>query len=114
MLIEGSLHVICIEVIVELTEADYQMKEGFGDVLTARVSYSRELANPITLRFFPVTYDRYERVLGLILPSDFPSIDIRASGKNFCVDTSFRMLFFCFLYENRSSHCSFSNRGGFQ
>ena len=81
-IVEGSLHVICIEVIVGLTEADYLM--GEGNVLTATVFYSRELANPITISFFPVTYDQYERVLGLTLTSDFPPRDVEANGKNFC------------------------------
>ena len=65
-----------------LTEVDYQTREG-TNVFTVRVFYSRELVNQITIRFFPVTYDHYESVLGLTLPDGFPSRDVEASGKKF-------------------------------
>ena len=69
-------------VLVELTEADYQQAEGQGNnVITARVLYNQEIANPITVTFFPVTYDRYLNVLGLDLPSSFPGRMVEADGE---------------------------------
>ena len=62
------------EVIVELTEPDYQQREGQGsNIIQARVSFNRDLVHPITISFFPVTYDRYLNVLGLELPPGFPN-----------------------------------------
>ena len=71
--------------VVELTEADYQMREGQGsDFIVARVSYSRDIVNPITVRLVPVTYTEYA-ARGFTLPSGFPSRDqgseFEATGK---------------------------------
>ena len=67
--------------LVELTEPDYQQREGQrGNVITARVLYNRDIANPITVTFFPVTYTRYEDDLGLVLPPGFPN---REAGDEF-------------------------------
>ena len=69
------------EVIVEVTEADYQQREGQGNnIIQARVSFNRDLVNPIIISFFPVTYDRYLNVLGLELPPGFP---MRETGPEF-------------------------------
>ena len=69
-------------VLVELTEADYLQREGQGNnVITARVLYNREIANPITVTFFPVTYDRYENMLNLQLPTSFPGRMVEADGE---------------------------------
>ena len=69
-------------VLVELTELDYQQREGQGNnMITARVLYNREIANPITVTFFPVTYDRYENDLNLQLPSSFPGRMVEADGE---------------------------------
>ena len=71
-------HVVCVylfssEVRIEITEADYQQREGQGgNIINARVSYNRDLINDIVINFYPVTYDRYLNVLGLTLPDDFP------------------------------------------
>ena len=72
-------------VIIELTERDYQMREGQGsNVIVAGVSYSRDIVNPITLRFIPVTYTQYS-ARGFTLPPDFPSreegAEFEAGGK---------------------------------
>ena len=69
-------------VLVELTEPDYQQREGQGNnLITARVLYNREIANPITVTFFHVTYDRYLNVLGLDLPTSFPEREVEADGE---------------------------------
>ena len=70
---------VCAEVTVEITEADYQMREGVGPTITARVSYNRDLANNIEITFFPVTYTEYA-ALGFTLPQGFPS---RPDGDEF-------------------------------
>ena len=79
-----SASLLCVflsEVIVEVTEADYQQREGQGNnIIQARVSFSRDIVNPITVSFFPVTYDRYLNVLNLELPPGFPS---RETGPEF-------------------------------
>ena len=74
---------VCVtsEVVVEITETDYQQREGRGNnIITARVSSSRDLANDVTVNFFPLTFDRYLNVLGLDLPPDFPT---RPEGPEF-------------------------------
>ena len=49
------------------------MREGQGsDFIVARISYSRDIVNPITVRFFPVTYTEYS-AQGFTLPPDFPA-----------------------------------------
>ena len=58
--------------LVEITEIDSVRREGFG-LIVSRISYSQELANNITINFYPVTYNHYLNVLGLHLPGDFPS-----------------------------------------
>ena len=64
---------------MELTEADYQRREGSEDnMITGRVLYNREIANPITVTFFPVTYNTYLNDLGLTLPPGFPTREIGA------------------------------------
>ena len=69
-------------VLVELTEPDYQQREGQGNnVITARVLYNREIVNPITVTFFPITYDRYLNVLNLQLPTSFPGRAVEADGE---------------------------------
>ena len=66
--------------IVELTEADYLTREGQGpDFIVARVSYSRDIANPITVRLIPVTYTEFA-ARGFTLPPGFPS---REEGSEF-------------------------------
>ena len=78
------------EVIVETRAADYQQREGQGNnSIIVGVSYSRDLANDITINFFPVTYDRYLNVLGLDLPPGFPP---RPVGSEF---DAYKQLFFC-------------------
>jgi hypothetical protein len=58
------------EVVVEITETDYQQREGLGNnIIRARVSYNRNLVNDITINFFPVTYDQYLNVFGELPPS---------------------------------------------
>ena len=73
------------EVTIELTERDYQMREGQGfDFIVARISYSRDIVNPIAVRFIPVTYTQYT-ARGFTLPPDFPSreegAEFEAGGK---------------------------------
>ena len=69
-------------VLVEITEAGYQQAEGQGNnVITAQVLYNREIANPIMVTFFPVTYDRYLNVLDLDLPISFPERMVEADGE---------------------------------
>ena len=66
---------------VELTEADYQKREGTdGNIIDARISYSRALANPVRITFTPVTYDQFLNDLGMMLPDNFPSRDKEAGG----------------------------------
>ena len=65
---------------VSLTEADYQRREGQGgNVIVASVAYDRDLANDVTVTFFPVTYMEYAR-RGFTLPSGFPT---RPDGSEF-------------------------------
>ena len=73
---------MCVVVIVEVTEADYQRREGSEDFIQARISYDRDLVNPITIIFHPVTYDTYEAEVGS-LPIGFPSREFEASGEHF-------------------------------
>ena len=69
-------------VLVELTEADYQQREGQGNnLITARVLYNREIANPITVTFFPVTYNFFLNDLNRQLPSSFPGRAVEADGE---------------------------------
>ena len=70
---------VCAVVTVEITEADYQTREGIGPTISARVSYNRDLANNIDITFFPVTYTEYVN-LGFTLPQGFPS---RPNGAEF-------------------------------
>ena len=70
---------VCAVVTVEITEADYQTREGIGPIISARVSYNRDLANNIDITFFPVTYTEYVN-LGFTLPQGFPS---RPNGAEF-------------------------------
>ena len=55
----------------------------------ARISYSLEIANPITITVYPVTYDHYENVLGRSLPPSFlprePGTEYEACGKYTCI-----------------------------
>ena len=64
---------VCVVVTVELTEADYQRREGqSSNVIVARVSYDRDIVNNILVTLFPVTYDQYD-ASGLTLPPGFPN-----------------------------------------
>ena len=66
---------------VGLTQADYQKRESAnGNILDARISYSRALANPIRITFTPVTYSQFLIDLGMMLPGNFPSRDAEAGG----------------------------------
>ena len=66
---------------VELTQADYQKREGAdGNILNARISYSRALANPVRITFTPVTYDQFLIDLGMMLPDNFPPRNAEAGG----------------------------------
>ena len=65
---------------VELTEADYQKREGGGgNILDARISYSRALANPVRITFTPLTYDQFFDI-GMTLPDNFPHRTFEAGG----------------------------------
>ena len=64
---------------MELTESMYQMREDLGSIVS-RISYSQELANNITINFYPVTYNHYRNVLGLHLPDELSLIESHAQG----------------------------------
>ena len=65
---------------VEITEADFQLREGSGtNMIPARVSFSTAVKNPIDLEFVPLTYDQFF-AMGLDLPPEFPSRDVEASS----------------------------------
>ena len=75
---------------IDFTYADYQQREGQrSNVIYARISYSLEIANPITITVYPVTYDHYENVLGRSLPPSFlprePGTEYEACGKYTCI-----------------------------
>ena len=70
---------ICVEVLVELTESMYQMREDLGSIVS-RISYNQALANNITINFYPVTYNHYLNVLGLHLPDKLSLIESHAQG----------------------------------
>ena len=74
---------------MEITEGDYQQREGQGsNIINASVSYSRKLVNAITISFFPVTYDEYF-ARGFTLPDGFPSRqtgpEFEAQGEHYCM-----------------------------
>ena len=73
----------CVEVLVELTAIEYQMREDLGSIVS-RISYNQSLANNITINFYPVTYNQYLNVLGLHLPAEFPSVKYQAEGTYVC------------------------------
>ena len=59
--------------IVEVAEADYNQTEGQGgNVIVAHVLYNRDIVNPITVTFFPVTYTQYRMDVSPTLPPGFP------------------------------------------
>ena len=83
-------------VIIELTEREYQVREGQGsNVIVARISYSRDIVNPITLRFFPVTYTEYS-ARSFTLSPDFPAREegpeFEAGGKCPTITATFHVI----------------------
>ena len=67
---------------MELTEPDYQRREGNENFIQARISYNRDLVNPIIIIFHPVTYTTYLDEVGP-LPDGFPTREFEASGEHF-------------------------------
>ena len=68
-----------VEVLVELTAIEYQMREDLGSIVS-RISYNQSLANNITIHFYPLTCNQYLNVLGLNLPAEIPSDENQAEG----------------------------------
>ena len=80
------LYNLCVAMIVEITEADVQVREGSGNNrIPVRVSFSTALKHPIDLEFIPLTYDQFF-AMGLELPPEFPSRDVEASSMLVYVD----------------------------
>ena len=57
-----------VVVLVEILEFVAWAREE-NDTIVSRISYNQNLANSITINFYPVTYDQYLRVLGLPVPN---------------------------------------------
>ena len=57
-------------VLVQITKVDYVETEMFGKVALFIFQNHQTLANNITIKLHPVTYDQYQNVLGLSVPDD--------------------------------------------
>ena len=66
-------------VLVQITEVDYVATEMFGKVALF-IFQNKNLANNITIKLHPVTYDQYQNVLGLSVPDDLQAL-VETEGK---------------------------------
>ena len=91
---------------VGLTSSNYTGSEGSG-FITAQVSFSRNLANPIVLTFHPVTYSVYQSTVGP-LPDGFviPAKGFEASGEQL-----FYLLDESSGHTKRTPYCNLDNFG---